>query len=117
MLVTTLVTESYAQPQPNAKVRAIQDGNSLSTDPGTEGVLGKDIDCVGGINDPNANDFHCFLVRDPPGLGTIDWAAVVAGTEPMPSNAIKLDTTIIITCPTGVGFQPTDICFKVTFDA
>lgn len=36
--------------KPNAKVRAIQDGKSLGTDPGEEGVLGEDIWCVGGID-------------------------------------------------------------------
>ena len=61
-------------------MRAIQSGNSLSTDPGTEGILGVDIACVGGTSNNQANDFHCFLVPDGVAPGQYDWDDLIDGT-------------------------------------
>jgi hypothetical protein len=72
-----MTEEAYAgikkgDDNPNAKVRAIQNGNVLGTEPGEEGTIGQDIDCVGGVRTADANDFHCFLVPEGIGIGTID---------------------------------------------
>ncbi len=96
--------------EPNAKVRAIQDGKSLGMNPGEEGLLGTEIWCVGGIdNISNANDIHCYLLPD--NVPTPQYK-----TDP---SVIKRDgdSTNIAPCPTGVGFQPSDICFWVSFPA
>ena len=99
----------------HAKVRAIQNGNSLSTDPGTEGILGVDIDCVGGTSHNQTNDFHCFLVPEGVAPGQYDWDELIDGTN-LPNGVILLNTTTTIPCPNGVGFMPTDTCLAVTFD-
>lgn len=113
MLVTGVIMQAEADP--NAKVRAIQLGNSLSTDPGTEGILGVDIDCVGGIEYQDANDFHCFLVPDGVAPGQYDWNELIDGQN-LPSGVMLLSTTDSIPCPSGVGFNNDDKCFSVTFD-
>jgi hypothetical protein len=93
--------------KPDAKVRAIQNGNSL--DENNPGVLGEDIWCVGGIdNSSEANDIHCYLL---------------SGDTPTPdykTNHIDAkDGTAadIAPCPPDAGFQPTDICFWLRFPA
>ncbi|MCS6767498.1 MAG: hypothetical protein RMJ59_01170 [Candidatus Nitrosocaldus sp.] len=91
----------------NAKVRAIQSGNSLDmTNPG---VL-RGLWCVGGIDgDSNANDIHCYLLPD--GVPTPQYK-----THPA---VIKRDgdSSNIASCPTGAGFQASDICLWVLFPA
>ncbi|MEM2316953.1 MAG: hypothetical protein QXH33_03370 [Candidatus Nitrosocaldus sp.] len=92
----------------NAKVRAIQNGNSLDMD--NAGVLGENIWCVGGIDeDSEANDIHCYLLPD--GVPTDEY-----NTHP---DVIKRDgdSTNIGSCPDGAGFQASDICFWVLFPA
>ncbi len=107
-----MIEEVYAQGNGsiNAQVRAIQDGKSLGMDPGEEGLLGIDIWCVGGIDaESAANDIHCYLL--PEGVPTSDYA-----THP---DVIKIDgdANNIADCPNDAGFQPTDICFWVSFPA
>ncbi|MEM4365101.1 MAG: hypothetical protein QXS95_02035 [Candidatus Nitrosocaldus sp.] len=102
-----LAEQAYAKPI-NAKVRAIQNGNSLDMD--NAGVLGEDIWCVGGIDgDSEANDIHCYLLPD--GVPTPQYK-----THP---DVIKRDgdSTNIGSCPEDAGFQASDICFWVLFPA
>ena len=112
----TVLTESvYAgvkkgddQPKPDAKVRAIQNSNSLDEE--NPGMLGEDIWCVGGIDaSSGANDIHCYLL--PEGVPTPDYK-----TDP---NVIKRDGDAdnIKPCPENAGFQSTDICFWINFPA
>jgi hypothetical protein len=102
-------------PKPDAKVRAIQNGNSLDMD--NPGVLGEDIDCVGGVGTADANDFHCFLVPEGIGIGTIDWADPDIINNP-PDGVKVLSTTTPMSCdglPGGLDEETT--CFMVTFPA
>jgi hypothetical protein len=104
-----MTAEVYAQRgPPNAKVRAIQNGNSLDMN-NNPGVLGEDIWCVGGIDrSSGANDIHCYLL---------------SGDTPTPdykTNYIDVKhgtADDIAQCPTGAGFQRTDICFWLRFPA
>jgi hypothetical protein len=101
--VATLLAE---EEEPNTKVRALQGGNSLSTDPGTEGVLGVDIDCVAGIEGTDSADtVVCYLVPD--GIATPDYA-----TSPIPPQSSNVGGA----CPDGVGFTSGFECFSMTFD-
>jgi hypothetical protein len=102
---------------PDAKVRAIQDGKVLGEDPGEEGTIGQDIDCVGGVRTADANDFHCFLVPEGIGIGTIDWADPNTISNP-PDGVKVLSTTTPMSCdglPGGLHTETT--CFMVTFPA
>ncbi len=102
---------------PDAKVRAIQDDKVLGTDPGEEGTIGQDIDCVGGVGTADANDFHCFLVPEGIGIGTIDWADPDTISNP-PEGVKVLSTTEPMSCdglPGGLNTETT--CFMVTFPA
>ncbi len=94
----------------DAKVRAIQDGKSLGMEPGEEGLLGMDIWCVGGIDaESEANDIHCYLL--PEGVPTPQY-------NTHPDVIVRHGyASNIAPCPTGAGFQPTDICFWVLFPA
>lgn len=99
--------------KPNANVRAIQDGRSLGTNPGEEGVLGEDIWCVGGIDaESEANDIHCYLLPD--GVPTSEY-----NNPAYADVVIKIDgdSNNIDDCPDDAGFQPTDICFWILFPA
>jgi len=101
----------------DAKVRAIQNGNVLGTEPGEEGTIGQDIDCVGGVRTDDANDFHCFLVPEGIGIGTINWADPNTISNP-PDGVKVLSTTTPMSCaglPGGLHTETT--CFKVTFPA
>jgi hypothetical protein len=112
-----MTEEAYAKAPPNAKVRAIQNGNVLGTDPGEEGTIGQDIDCVGGVGTADANDFHCFLVPDNIGIGNINWADTNTINNP-PAGVKVLSTTTPMSCaglPGGLHTETT--CFKVTFPA
>jgi len=115
-----MTEEVYAQRgggDPNAKVRAIQNGNVLGTGPGEEGIIGQDIDCVGGVGTADANDFHCFLVPEGIGIGTIDWTDPSIISNP-PDGVKVLSTTTSISCddlPGGLHTETT--CFMVTFPA
>ncbi len=108
-----MTEEVYADNGPNAKVRAIQDSTSLDED--TPGILGADINCVGGVGTTDANDFHCFLVPDDIGIGTIDWADPNTINNP-PTGVKVLSTTIPVSCD-GLpgGLHTEDTCFSVTF--
>jgi hypothetical protein len=112
-----MTEEVYAKAPPNAKVRAIQNGNVLGTEPGEEGTIGQNIDCVGGVRTADANDFHCFLVPDDIGIGTIDWADPNTISNP-PDGVKVLSTTTPMSCddlPGGLDEETT--CFMVTFPA
>jgi hypothetical protein len=117
-VVGVAMTEKvYAEAPPNAKVRAIQNGNVLGTEPGEEGTIGQDIDCVGGVRTDDANDFHCFLVPEGIGIGTIDWADPNTISNP-PDGVKVLSTTTPMSCdglPGGLHTETT--CFMVTFPA
>ena len=124
VLGAVLTSEVYAQgggqgggSTSEAKVRAIQDGKVLGTDPGEEGVVGKDIDCVGGVDSTTANDFHCFLVPEGIGIGTIDWPSLIDGGS-LPSGVKMLSSTTPMSCD-GLpgGLHTNQTCFSVTFPA
>jgi hypothetical protein len=114
--------EPIDEPEPiepivDAKVRAIQNGNVLGTQPGEEGTIGQDIDCVGGVGTAHANDFHCFLVPGGIDIGTIDWADPNTINNP-PAGVRVISTDTLISCaglPGGLHTETT--CFKVTFPA
>ena len=112
VLIGGIISQVEANPNLKGKVRAIQNGISIDTD--NPGILNVDIDCVGGINYDDANDFHCFLVPDGIGIGTIDWPSLINGNN-LPNGVILLSTTQSIPCPDDVGFQNNDKCFSVTF--
>jgi len=115
VLITGVIVQVEASnnnPNLNGKVRAIQNGISIDTN--NPGILNVDIDCVGGINYNNANDFHCFLVPDGIGIGTIDWSSLINGNN-LPNGVILLSTTQSIQCPNGAGFSNDAKCFSVTF--
>ncbi len=116
VLIAGIISQVEAKPNPNSnpngKVRAIQNGISIDTN--NPGILNVDIDCVGGINYANANDFHCFLVPDGIGIGNIDWPNLINGSN-LPNGVILLSTTQSIPCPDNAGFQNDDTCFSVTF--
>jgi len=95
----------FAESAPNTKVRAIQAGNSL--DESNPGVLGVDIDCVAGIEGSGTADtVKCYLVPD--GISTPDYA-----TSPIPPQTSTTEES----CPSGVGFTGSDVCFSTTFDS
>ncbi len=101
--------------QPDAKVRAIQNGNSLDTE--NAGVLGEDIECWGGIGDEEANDFHCFLVPEGIGIGQYNWVDLINATSELPDGVVLLNTTQPTDCPEIGGLQTEDVCFMVNFGA
>ncbi len=103
---------------PNAQVRAIQNGNVLGTEEGEGGTIGQDIDCVGGVGTADANDFHCFLVPEGIGIGTIDWADPDIINNPPDGVKVRSTTAPMMSCddlPGGLHTETT--CFMVTFPA
>ncbi|GBC73580.1 hypothetical protein HRbin04_00983 [archaeon HR04] len=120
VLGAALTAEVYAQgggSTINAKVRAIQDDKVLGTGPGEEGVVGANIDCVGGVDSTTANDFHCFLVPEGIGIGTINWPSLIGGGS-LPSGVKMLSSTTPMSCD-GLpgGLDTNNTCFSVTFPA
>lgn len=117
VLGTVLTPEqAYAQAEVG-KVRAIQDGKVLGTEPGKEGLVGMPIDCVGGVRVETANDFHCFLVPEGIGIGTIEWADPDTIADP-PDGVKVLSSTDPMSCdglPGGLDVE--DVCFSVQFPA
>jgi hypothetical protein len=105
MVMTPIaVGTALAAPDPNAKVRAIQNGISL--DESNQGTLTDDIDCVAGIEGSGTSDeVECYLIPD--GIPTPDYA-----TTPIPPQS----STIEESCPSGVGFTGSQVCFITTFD-
>jgi len=96
-------------PLPQGTVRAIQNGNSLDSEDNNQGVLGADIDCVGGITtSAGATSMDCYLVPEGVAPGNGDFL-----TDP---SVVKQTTTTTEPCPTGVGFGSGQTCFVTTFD-
>jgi len=86
-----------------AKARAIQNGISLDTT--TQGTIGDDIDCVGGIDtDGGADNAICYLVPD--GVPTPDYK-----TDPSVISQAMSATA----CPSVGGFTAGEECFSTTF--
>lgn len=95
---------ALAEPAPNTKVRAMQAGSSL--DESNPGVLGVDIDCVAGIEGSGTADMvKCYFVPD--GISTPDYAS-----SPIPPQTSTTEES----CPNGVGFTGSYVCFSTTFD-
>jgi hypothetical protein len=87
-----------------AKARAIQNGDSLDTE--NEGVVGQDIDCVGGIDSSaDAAYTKCYLLAD----GT--------PTPQYKTQNVAVQEGSAISCPSGAGFTSGEECFSTTFDA
>jgi hypothetical protein len=101
-----IMQSSFAAPDPNAKARAIQGGDSLDTSPGNEGIAGTPIDCVGGIEtSANADSMKCYLV--PEGVSTPNYQTGAVAVQ---------ESSVSTTCPTGAGFTSGMECFSTTFD-
>lgn len=92
----------YAVPI-NAQVKAVQNGVGIDTN--TQGVLGEDIDCVGGLSTTEFDEMICYLVPD--GVATPDYKTGAIADQTANSQ---------ISCPTGVGFGASDACMSTTFD-
>jgi hypothetical protein len=111
-VLATMITDSaYAQPggnngnnDPNAKARAIQNGESIDTE--NEGTVGSDINCVGGIDSSADAAFtQCYLLAD--GTPTPQYKTQNVAVQQGSASA----------CPADAGFTSGDECFSTTFDA
>jgi hypothetical protein len=109
VLATMMMTDSvYAtrggNNDPNAKARAIQNGESIDTE--NEGTVGSDIDCVGGIDSSADAAFtQCYLLAD--GTPTPQYKTQNVAQQQGSASA----------CPADAGFTSGDECFSTTFDA
>ena len=104
MIPVGVFTPSAYADSVEAKARALQNGISLDTT--TEGTVGSDIDCVGGVDtDGGADNAICYLVPD--GVPTPDYA-----TDPSVISQAMSATT----CPEDAGFTGDEECFSTTFD-
>jgi hypothetical protein len=106
LLTPAIIGTAFAKVvEPNTKVRAIQDGNSL--DESIPGQLGFDTDCVAGIQGSGiVDEVVCYLVPD--GIPTPDY--VTTAITPQSSTTEE-------SCPGGVGFTGGFVCFTTTFDS
>src|SRR5213593_4549279 len=108
LLGGSFVQSSFAQPLPQGTVRAIQNGNSL--DDTNQGVLGQNIDCVGGITTTSgATSMDCYLVPDGVAIGNGDFLT--------DSSVVKQSTTTTEACPADSGFKSDQTCFVTSFDS
>ena len=114
-VLATMITESVYHKAKNndnndnndnmkAKARAIQNGESLNTE--NEGVVGSDVDCVGGIDKSgDASYTKCYFLAD----GT--------PTPQYNTQNVAVKQGSASSCPSGVGIGRGDECFTTTFDA
>ena len=101
MVPAGIFTSSAYADSIEAKARAIQNGVSLDTS--TQGTVGSDIDCVGGIDsNGGADSAVCYLVP-----------------STVPTKDYKTQTSQVMTataCPSVGGFTSGEECFSTTWD-